>query len=45
MIELEEEVGAAEEMPSVESGSIEWVAAAFSDFESIGAEVAAGLGL
>ena len=45
MIEQNEEVGAADEVPSVESGLLERVAASFCDFESIGVEIAAGLGL
>lgn len=46
MIELDEEMGgAADEQPSEESSWIGRVADATSDFESIGAEVAAELGL
>lgn len=45
MIELDEHLGAVDELPSLESGLAEQLAAAFSDFESIGAELAAGLGL
>jgi hypothetical protein len=43
MIELNDFVVAEDERRSVESGLIEGVVAAFSDYESIGAEVAAGL--
>lgn len=46
MIELNDEMGgAADERPSEESGWIGRVTDATSDFESIGAEVAAELGL
>ena len=46
MTELDDEMGgAADERPSEESGWIGRVADGTSDFESIGAEVAAGLGL
>ena len=45
MIELNDFSVAEDERPSVEFGLIEGVVAAFSDYESIGAEVAAGLRL
>ena len=45
MIELNDFSVAEDERPSVEFGLIEGVVAAFSDYESIGAEVAAGLWL
>lgn len=43
MIELNDFAAAQDERRSVEPGLIEEVVAAFSDYESIGAEVAAGL--
>ena len=46
MSELDDQMnGAAEEHPSDATGWIERVSEASSDFESIGAEDAAGLGL
>ncbi len=43
MIELNDFAAAQDERRSVEPGLIQEVVAAFSDYESIGAEVAAGL--
>jgi hypothetical protein len=45
MIELNDYADAEDERRSLNSGLIEGVVAAFSDYESIGAEVAAELSL